>query len=250
MRSIRSILTGKLHIIILATAALLPAAALADSDGNAARTPDAASCFLELQTDALDILPRTVRFDMLEYFKADSVYMATNAMGGKSFLREVGPGFLEVQITDVSSMQIKLLPSRKNGEIIATIYTVGGSGQAPDSELRFYDQLKSIPAGKLMPRMELKHFFEIPRGSVTTMKEIEQTVPFPTIEFKASPDSDSLSARLTIEGFMNQDDYNVIRLFEKPGLTLDWDGSKFRFRKDLHTRTSGKQTHTETNTAI
>ena len=31
--------------------------------------------------------------------------------------------------------------------------------------------------------------------------------------------------------FMNQDDYNVIKLFEKPGISFVWDGSKYRLRK-------------------
>ena len=222
----------RLCLTVMALWVVLPQRASAAEAPADTAALTASKCFLEMPVDVLDILPRSARFDMLAYFEADSVYRARNAMEGESYLRQVAPEFLEVQVTDVSTLQIRVLPAKKGGASVMTVYTVGGSGQAKDSDVRFFSSaLKELPRERFLKRPELKWFFSLPKGSVTTMKEIEQTVPFPTVEYSASASTTDLTAKLTVGEFMNQDDYNVIKLFEKPGISFVWDGSKYRLRK-------------------
>ncbi len=56
------------------------------------------------------------------------------------------------------------------------------------------------------------------------MKEIREMVPFPTVEYSANAENNSISARLTVGEFMNLDDYNIVKLFLKPEITLEWKG--------------------------
>ena len=189
----------------------------------------ASSSFLRLPVDVLDILPESTRFDMLVYFENDSIYRAPNALEGTSYLKTVTPDFLEVQITEVSSLQLKLLPYKKGETLIMTLYTVGGEGQADDTDIRFFtSDMRELPRERLFPQPELKVFFSIPKGSLTSMKEIEQTIPFPTVRYSASSDGNDITGKLTVESYMNQDDYNVIRLFEKPSVCFIWNGNRYR----------------------
>lgn len=203
--------------------------ALASTGDN---VPVASDIFLRLPVNVLDILPRSTRFDMLEYFKVDSIYKASNAMEGLSWLRTVTPDFLEVQITDVSTLQIKVLPAAKGKYLIMTLYTVGGDSQAPDTDIRFFDtELNELPRDKYFKLPQLKDFFDL-KGALTSMKEIERMIPFPTVEYTASADSDRLNAKLTVGEFMNQDDYRIIRVLLRPdGLTYLWDGKKYKLSK-------------------
>ncbi len=204
-------------------------ATAAEKETTASDTLTASSVFLKLPIEILDILPETTRFEMLVYFESDSIYNAPNAMEGTSHLKAVTTDFLEVQISEVSTLQIKLLPLKKGETIVMTIYSVGGGLQAVDSDVRFFNStFAELPRKKILPDAKLKNFFAIPKGSLTTMKEIEQTIPFPTVEYTASPSSTTLTARLTVKKYMNEDDYNVIRLFEKPEIKYTWDGVKFR----------------------
>ena len=52
-------------------------------------------------------------------------------------------------------------------------------------------------------------------------------VPFPTVEFTAFPGETSLKAVLTVGEYINQDDYNILKLFLKPDIRLEWNGRKF-----------------------
>lgn len=232
------------HIILILT--VLAAAAVSASAQSAAPAPNAAESgsksseqtqqpataadyFLRLPVDVLEVLPRSARFDMLEYFKVDSVYKAVNSVEGMSWLTAVTPDFLEVRISDVSTLQLRILPFKKDSHLVMTVYTVGGDGQAADSDVRFFDaELNPLERKKFLKELKLKDFFDIPKGSVTTMKEIEQTIPFPTVEYSASAADTSLKAKLTVKEYLNQDDYNVIHLFEKPEIIYVWDGTKYK----------------------
>lgn len=192
---------------------------------------NAREVFSRINTTALEILPPSTRLDMLDYWDVDSVYRAMNAMGGLSMLEKVTENYLKVKITNVSSLEIKILPV-KQGHIAMTIYTVGDSPQAEDSEIKFYDKdLNQLPTDHYFEVPQMKKFFDIPKGSTTTIKELEQMIPFPTIAYTASPDNNELTARLTVEEYINQDDWNIAKLFVRPFIILEWKKDKFKVEK-------------------
>lgn len=191
----------------------------------------ARSVFREINCSALEILSHSTRLDMLDYWDVDSVYKASNAMEGLSWLEKVTPDYLKVHITTVSSLEIKILPDKKS-RLVMTVYTVGDDVQAEDSQVKFYDEnLQELPADKYLVMPQVKDFFEIPKGSTTKMKEIEDMIPFPTIAFSANPENDNLEARLTVEKYINQDDWNIARLFLRSSpLILRWHNGKYKFK--------------------
>ena len=185
--------------------------------------------FSKLHCSALEILPLSTRLDMLDYWAVDSVYKASNAMEGLSWLEKVSDNYLKVRVTSVSTLEIKILPI-KNGHLILTINTLGDDVQAQDSHVKFYDMnLFELPTDKHFVMPEVKDFFEIPKGSATKMKEIEEMIPFPTIALSANPDNDNLKAWLTVEKYINEDDWNIAKLFLKPSIVLNWKKEKYKY---------------------
>ena len=180
---------------------------------------------------ALEILPKSTRLDMLDYWDVDSVYKASNVMEGLSWLEKVTPDYLKVRITSVSTLEIKILQGKKD-KLVMTVYTVGDNEQAQDSQIKFYDEnLKELNESKFLVLPRIKDFFEIPKGSKTKMKEIEEMIPFPTIAFNANPDNSNLEARLTVSQYINQDDWNIAKLFAKPYIILEWKKDKYKIEK-------------------
>lgn len=191
----------------------------------------ARSVFERLHSSALELLPVSTRLDMLDYWDVDSIYKASNVMEGLSWLENVSENFLKVRITNVSELEIKILPDKKS-KIVMTVYTVGDEVQAQDSEIVFYDEnLVELPLSKHLEMPQVKDFFEIPKGSDTKMKEIEEMIPFPTIAFSANAENDNLEARLTVEKYMNEDDWNIVKLFAKPSIQLEWKKEKYKYHK-------------------
>lgn len=217
------------RVVIVAVMALFAfplAIASEKADSVSQDLTSARGVFQRLQTPALDILGKSTRLDMLDYWDADSVYRAKNAMSGLSWLVDVASDYLKVQLTPVSVFEIKILKD-KDKLLAMTVYTVGGNAQAADSQINFYADdsgLAPLDTKKYFKAPELKAFFDIPKGSVTTMKEINEMIPFPTVEYSANAKNNDISARLTVGEFMDVDDYNIVKLFLKPELTLKWNG--------------------------
>lgn len=224
-------------ILVSAFAILFPMASEAatvekvkgDHSENADSIFSARYVFENIHLSSLEILPRSTRLDMLDYWDVDSVYKASNLMEGLSWIENLTTDYLKVRISAVSTLEFKILPLKK-GKIIMTINTVGDEVQAQDSSVKFYDEnFKELNTDKYLVIPEVKDFFEIPKGSVTKMKEIELMIPFPTIAYSANPDNNNLEARLTVEQYINQDDWNIAKLFIKPHITLIWEKYRYKY---------------------
>lgn len=218
---------------------IISAAALFATFSSAAEKRSAASdtisvkrAFVEMPVNTLDLLNRSTRLDMLDYFAVDSVYKAQNALEGESFLKAVTPDFLSLQLTPVSTLDLKVVKTKKGSDLVVSVYTISGDNQASDSDLKFFDSsMNELPRDKYLKLPDLSYFFDIPKGSLTTMKEIKEMVPFPTIEYFLSPVSTDIKAKLTVGAFMDQDDYNIMKLFLKPEITYRWDGKGYKLLK-------------------
>lgn len=198
---------------------------------EAPKTFSAREAFEKIHCGALEILPSSARLDMLDYWDVDSIYKVTNAMNGLSWLEKVTPDYLKVRISPVSTLEFKLLNSKKQ-QLVMTLYTIGDEIQAQDSQVKFYnEELVELPTSDYFEMPKVKDFFEIPKGSVTKMKEIEAMIPFPTVCITAFPDNDNLQARLTVEQYINQDDWNIAKLFVKPYIMLEWKKDKYKLAK-------------------
>lgn len=222
---------GSALLTVSALAVFTPRAYSAEKTELTDSVFNARYVFEKIHTSALEILSPSTRLDMLDYWDVDSVYKASNVMDGLSWLENLTPDYLKVRITPVSTLEIKILPEKK-GRLVMTVYTVGDDVQAQDSEIKFYDEnLNPVATSKHLEMPAVKDFFDIPKGSATKMKEIEDMIPFPTIAFNANPDNDNLEARLTVEKYINQDDWNIAKLFVKPYVTLQWKKDKYKVEK-------------------
>lgn len=188
----------------------------------------AAEAFIRLPVAVLDLLPTSTREDMITYAQNDSTPLLKNGLGGLSQILTLKPDFLEVRITEASTMQLKIFRDSRSGRsVLMTIYTVGNESTAKDSDVEFFDSsLNPIPTDKIMRKPELKQFFSIPKGSLTSMKEIQQMIPFPTYLFRAKAGSDDVSVELTIGEAIGSDEAHILNLFRLPEIIYRWNGKK------------------------
>lgn len=184
--------------------------------------------FHDKQLQLLDVDTKAV----MVYFatEMDSLVDVPTQLGGMARIEKLTPDYIKVGVTEVSTFEMRTLPTKKDSIFVA-VHTV--RGQAADSRIDFYDKyMAKIDDKKLFAKPKLKDFFDIPRGSLTKMSEIEQMVGFTTIEYSLNDEDNTLRARLTVDKHMNQDDYNIIRLFLRDSIVYDWDGKRYRLRKE------------------
>lgn len=222
----------KTLIIIAASAALLVASALPAASATPSPaltdTVTASDAFVAMPAQTLDLLTRSMRLDMLEYWKIDSIAEIANTMEGFSHLcRPVTDDWLKVQVTPVTTLTIRMLPTRK-GRIAATVYTIGDSLQAADSEIRFYDaEMNELKRDRFIKTPSSEDFFDFKGVDHKLRKELLSLVPFPTVEYTLSPDGTDLKARLTVGKYMGREDLEKITPYLRRDRVYHWTGSKY-----------------------
>ena len=138
-------------------------------------TITASEAFVELPISVLDLIDKSRRMDMLDYYAADSIAKIPNVMEGLSFLDKVTRDYVKANLTPVSTITVKVLPL-KRGEVVMTAYTIGDKDQAYDTELRFYDSnYTELKTAKFIKPATLDDFFDYPDKE--SKKRVAELVP-------------------------------------------------------------------------
>lgn len=228
---------------VLAVLAMLPTATppakaeiagdtLAIEKAESAPVENVREAFLRMPKECIDILDTRTRLDMLDYLKADSLCKVNNDLQGSSeFLAPVTSTFLKVRLTPVSTVAIKELPY-KGKKIFAVSNTVAPEPGSADSELHFFDcHMKPMRADKMLKTPSVRDFLSLDNVDSSTRRELESLVPFPTIEYAFSPDSDTVTATLTAEGNMSREDFAKLKPYLRSTRIYRWDGHSFKPEK-------------------
>lgn len=184
--------------------------------------------FDNLDCVALDLLPKSLRFEMLAYYDEGIKKQFLNSLDGICYIDTMTDVYMRVSLTPVSIFEIRMLPYN-HGFVAMTLYTVGADGQAPDTQVDFYDaQLNLLDADKFFPMPEIKDYLNLKGLGGKDKKQITDLVAFPTFEFTASPDNEILNGRLTVGEYMTQEDYKILKPYIVPAVRYEWNGKKFK----------------------
>ena len=192
----------------------------------------------------LDILTKPVRQDMVIYMENDSIYKARNIYTGFSWIEKMTPDYMSVHLTDVSNLQIKRLSTKKAGNpLIMTIYTIAGDSDTADSTIKFYTLADPASGDATLTELPLKKYFKLPDPKCfydmkaggkdsskdkMTLKDILEEMPFHTVAYTISPDSDQLTGYLTMSNYLTLESRKLIDPYIRPELKWYWDGKSFK----------------------
>ena len=190
---------------------------------------------VDMPSDVLEIVPVSARLDMIDYLRADTLRYVPNAMNGLSrLLPPVTDSFVEMEVTPVSTVQIKILPEGGDGKtyIVGVSYTVGDTIQAKDSELLFFtSDMKPLDRNRLIRIASMEDFLT-PGLVRKDREELLSLVPFPAVEYRFSPDGTELRARLTVDRFMSLEDYDRLRPYLVEERIFRCSGKKYVMEKN------------------
>ena len=224
-------MTGKKLILILGAGAL----ALC-STGRAATLPDAppnvSEAFVQLPALSIDMLNRSMRRDLLDYYAADTLRDVKNTLDGVSHLaRPLTDDYLQVQLTPVSRLTLRRLMTAK-GPVFMTLYTVGDSLQAADTEVAFYDRrMQPLAVKKHLSAPRLDDFIDSGvKGAAR--KELRELVPFVTVEYIVEPEGEKMTARLTACDYLSLEAREKIEPYLRD-VNYRWTGTAWKKEKIL-----------------
>ena len=214
-------------LLLILTLVLLPIAGRAKAVSN--DTISARRAFINFDIDHLELIDNETRLTMLNYYDIDSIPKFANGLKGASQLQKLTRDFLDLRLTDVSTLQLKVLPIGNGNEILMSLYTIGDPGDMQETEIKFFDSnLKELDKKRFFSEPALSSFFKFPAGSKMNMKEIEKIIPFYSVSYSVGPDSNDLTCKLKLGDSMNVEDAKLVNLYLQPGIVMKWDGKKFK----------------------
>ena len=194
----------------------------------------AAKFFTDMPLEVMELINRSHRLDMLDYYAADSIAEVPNGMEGFSRLIKVTPDYLKVQITPESTMSISVIPAKPD-TIYQCIYSIGKEGIANDSELRFYtSDFVQLPTQKLIQAPVLTDFINIhtipgkERKEIT--RQLESMIPFTSITYETDSGSPVVTAHLTSHALIKSPETDKYMQYLKPTINFIWTGKKYKLQ--------------------
>lgn len=181
--------------------------------------------FSAIPESELPMLPYRQRLDMVDYFRANSDKQIYNIFSGEATMQVLTDDYIKVATGLSADLQIKVLPAGKKCFAVEC-YTVGDAYTARDSKLKFLDitdgGYKLYTKKGVFTAPELEDFISVPKDADITLREVLALISYPTIEYSLSTESTDLVARLTVEQFMNIEDYNTVKDYILPEIRYQW----------------------------
>lgn len=100
------------------------------------KAQDMANLFTNMPDQLIPQLENAWRKDLIDLYNSDKEARLQNTMQGYSVLKSMTNDYLFLQLTERSTIQMKMLPLVNNTHIICLVNTV--YGPVPDSNIQFY----------------------------------------------------------------------------------------------------------------
>lgn len=169
------------------------------------------------------------RKDLVDLYNSGKEAKLKNMMNGMSSLKNLTDNYLLLQVSDNSSIELKLFPLVNNTEIIGMIITV--NGPVPDSRISFYttdwqplntNDLFTPPSGDWFIKEDADKQSE---AYVTALSYLDMDL----IKYSFSPDNFTLTATYTTPQYLNKEDQQKVTPFLKEEPTV-YTWQKFHFK--------------------
>ncbi|MDD2961568.1 MAG: DUF3256 family protein [Muribaculaceae bacterium] len=190
---------------------------------NTLFSTDSAKVFSLLSPDA--------RFDIIEYYKADSIINMDNRLGGQSKLIKVADDFLAIKMTDVSTIEMWISDTTEmKSDVVVVNKTL--LTPVPDGSLSFFNNdWKELDSKKYIQPITIADFIRIPKDSKKKINDIVDLIDLPFISFSISPDNGDIIASQNLEKYLSKEDYAKLKPFLIDSIKLKWTGKKYKKEK-------------------
>ncbi len=193
-----------------------------------AKAQDMAPLFAAMPDALVPQLEDAWRKDLIDLYNAGKEAKLKNTMNGFSTLQKLTSDYLLLQVSDNSTIELKLLPLVNDTEIIGMITTV--DGPVPDSRIAFYStDWKPLDASGLFTP-PVGHWF-IKEGVEKNGEAYRHAVSMldtDLVRYRFSPDAQTLTATYTTPLYLSEKDREkVLPYLRESPKVYSW--RKFRF---------------------
>ncbi len=190
---------------------------------------DMKTYFISMPDQFIPQLETAWRKDLVDLFESGKEARLQNTMTGYSILQKLTNDYLLLQVTDRSTVEIKMLPLVNNTYVICMIRTV--SAPVPDSRIEFYTtEWEPLATSDLFNPVSIDWFIKDGTDkSSDEYKDAMARLDMDLIKYQLSPDNQTLTATYTTPLYLSQTEQSKVEPFIKDTPKIyTWE--KFQFK--------------------
>lgn len=187
-----------------------------------------ATLFVAMPDQQIPQLEDAWRKDLVDLFQQGKEARVQNTMNGFSSLKQLTADYLLLQVTERSTVEMKLLPLVNNTKVVCVVTTV--FGPVPDSRVDFFSpDWEPLPADELMPELSASDFQKVPADTTdVAYLDALALLDMELIHYTLSPDQLTLSATYTTPRYLSEADQQRVAPFvQADPVVLTWQKSHF-----------------------
>lgn len=193
------------------------------------RAQDIDAIFAAMPDQYVPQLETAWRKDLIDLYKSGKEAKLKNMMNGFSTLKKLTDDYLMLEVSERSTVEMKLLPLVNNTNVICMITTV--YGPVPDSQIEFFTTgWESLAAADLITPVSSDWFIKegVDRNSVSFV-EATTRLEMDLIKYSLSPDNQNLTAEyMTPQYLGKQDRKKVDNYLKNEPKVYIWEKSHFK----------------------
>ena len=182
---------------------------------TAVAAQDMATFFIDIPDQYLPQLEDAWRKDLVGLYQSGKPAVLENMMEGNSTLQKLTPDYLLLQITERSTMEIRLLPLINHTFIACVITTV--FAPVADSRVAFYTlEWQPLPASEVFKQADTNSFIkeEIDRQN-EDYQQARSYLDMDLIHYHLNPDQLTLEAEYTTPQYLSLEERTKVQPFLK-----------------------------------
>lgn len=185
------------------------------------------SIFVNMPDSIEPLLTKVNKEDCVDFLDSGMKAVVKNRFDRSAELKVLTSDYLQMQLSDVSTLELKLLPLKDSVRIICMVKTVCAS--ACDSDVRFFDtKWNELDASDFL-KYPIEDVFFLPLDSLTDdVQELRAKADICLMKASLSADDSSLTWEYTTPLTLHKDDRErLIPLLRKEPLTMQWVEGRF-----------------------
>jgi hypothetical protein len=175
----------------------------------AAQAQDMAARFVAMPDSLLPLMTKVNREDCVDFLESHMAAKVKNRFDGQTEMTALTSDYLRIAMTDISTVEMKLLPMPDSSVVTCMVTTV--STPVPDSHIRFFDaQWQEIPAEGLL-EMPVEDAFYVPTDTLTDeLVSLRRKAEMYFVRADLSADDHSLTFTYTSPQYLAKEDREAL----------------------------------------
>lgn len=188
---------------------------------------EAKTLFVNLPDSLSPLLTKVNREDCIDFLESNMKAQVDNRFGKKSEMTELGKDYIRMQMSELTTWQMKVLALNDSTNVICTVATA--CAPACDSSIRFFTtDWKELPTSTYITLPAMNDFLNAPDSTeIYAYDEARRSADILLLKADFNKDNTELTVTLATPDYMSKEAAEKLKPFLRRPIVYQWKNGAF-----------------------